>query len=273
MGIFDGYLFCTDMDGTLTVGGSLSKENAQAIREFQQEGGIFVVSTGRAPHYIRQYAPDYVPNGPIIASNGTVICDVASDTVLFESHLDASIEEAMEYVVQHYPRLINMHLTYSMEETSARYYPSEGRSIREFMDSVSKPWYKVIFVVPQDESLQVRERLEQIFGERWNFNRSWPEGIELIPKNSGKGFCIDQLRDILGERARVVVAAGDFENDISMLEHADIAYAVENALDSVKNVADRVTVTNTEHAICAIIEELRSECDTIKNKQWRGHYE
>lgn len=261
MGCFDGYLFCTDMDGTLTVGGKLSEENAQAIREFQQEGGIFVVSTGRAPNYIKQYAPDYVPNGPIIASNGTVICDVASDTIYFESHLDESIEEAMEYVVHHCPDLITMHLTYSLEETSARYHPEEGMTIREFMDSVPKPWYKVIFVVPHTQSLQMREKLEEVFGESWNFNRSWPEGIELIPKNSGKGLCVDRLREILGERARVVVAAGDFENDITMMQAADIGYAVENALDSVKEAADRVTVHHEQHAIRAIIEELRRECD------------
>ena len=261
MGCFDGYLFCTDMDGTLTIQGELSEENAQAIREFQQEGGIFVVSTGRAPNYIKQYAPEYVPNGPIIASNGTVIYDVKKEEILFESHLDDSIEEAMEYVLQQYPDLITMHLTYSMEETSARYHPSDGMTIREFMDSVPKPWYKVIFVVPAVESLEVRETLERIYGERWNFNRSWPEGVELIPKDSGKGLCIDRLRKVLGKRARVVVAAGDFENDITMMQAADIGYAVENALDSVKEAADRVTVHHEQHAIRAIIEELRRECD------------
>ncbi|MBQ2716718.1 MAG: HAD hydrolase family protein, partial [Clostridia bacterium] len=37
---------------------------------------------------------------------------------------------------------------------------------------------------------------------------------------------------------------------------ADIGYAVGNATDSLKAVADRVTVNVREHAIAKIIEEL-----------------
>ena len=45
--LFDGYLICTDCDGTLTdTEGRLSKENAHAIRYFQKQGGRFTLATG-----------------------------------------------------------------------------------------------------------------------------------------------------------------------------------------------------------------------------------
>ena len=49
---------------------------------------------------------------------------------------------------------------------------------------------------------------------------------------------------------------GDQENDISLLQNCDIGYAVGNAKENVKKLADRVTVPNTENAIKAIIEDL-----------------
>ena len=39
MGKFDGILIGTDLDGTLVSEGKVSRENADAIRYFQAEGG------------------------------------------------------------------------------------------------------------------------------------------------------------------------------------------------------------------------------------------
>ena len=46
------------------------------------------------------------------------------------------------------------------------------------------------------------------------------------------------------------------ENDISMLQVADISYAVGNAVSAVKAVAMRQTVNCEDGAIARIIEEL-----------------
>ena len=52
------------------------------------------------------------------------------------------------------------------------------------------------------------------------------------------------------------IGVGDYENDMTLLECADIGYAVGNAIESVKSIADRVTVSNKEHALAAIINDL-----------------
>ena len=42
MGIFEGILICTDLDGTLLNSAHrVSEENLKAIRHFEQEGGKF----------------------------------------------------------------------------------------------------------------------------------------------------------------------------------------------------------------------------------------
>ena len=55
---------------------------------------------------------------------------------------------------------------------------------------------------------------------------------------------------------RLTVAAGDFENDLSLIAEADVGYAVANASEEVRAAADRITVSCGEHAIARIVEEL-----------------
>lgn len=45
-------------------------------------------------------------------------------------------------------------------------------------------------------------------------------------------------------------------NDISMLEAADISFAVENAEKTVKNIVDFQAPSNNDDAIAYIIEQL-----------------
>ena len=64
------------------------------------------------------------------------------------------------------------------------------------------------------------------------------------------------MAELLGLDMSKTVAVGDFENDVSMIKAAGIGYAVANAKDCAKAAADRITVSNDEHAIAAIIAEL-----------------
>ncbi|NLX92436.1 MAG: HAD hydrolase family protein, partial [Clostridiales bacterium] len=69
---YKGYLICTDIDGTLVNSkGVISENNINAIKDFQQRGGLFTVSTGRMPEYVLNFP--FVPNAPVISVNGTVI--------------------------------------------------------------------------------------------------------------------------------------------------------------------------------------------------------
>ncbi|MGN1128596.1 MAG: HAD family hydrolase, partial [Candidatus Flemingiibacterium sp.] len=103
----------------------------------------------------------------------------------------------------------------------------------------------------------LREKLAKAFPEL-SFAQSSPEGLEINTHSGGKGNAVRILRGLLGgeQVIHTIVCAGNYENDLSMLEYADIGYAVGNAAEQVKAVADRVTVPATENAIARIIGEL-----------------
>ena len=71
--------------------------------------------------------------------------------------------------------------------------------------------------------------------------------LELIPRKSGKGNALIWLRDYLGIKPENVIAAGDGENDMSMIQAAGVGVAMLNAPDNVKTVADIITETDNNH--------------------------
>jgi hydroxymethylpyrimidine pyrophosphatase-like HAD family hydrolase len=118
---------------------------------------------------------------------------------------------------------------------------------------------KLIFYVDPKTSGDTVRRVRELLGSGYEVSRSCPKILEVMTAASGKGNGIRMVADILEGRVRKIVCAGDYENDITMLQAADIGYAVENAVPCVKAVADRVTVHCRQHALAAIVRDLEAD--------------
>ncbi|MBQ1283660.1 MAG: HAD hydrolase family protein [Clostridia bacterium] len=65
---FDGYLICSDHDGTVAEWGELLQVNIEAIKYFQDNGGIFTVATGRRHDFVAEkYAGIIKPHVPLLS--------------------------------------------------------------------------------------------------------------------------------------------------------------------------------------------------------------
>ena len=65
----------------------------------------------------------------------------------------------------------------------------------------------------------------------------------MIPKQGGKTAGIESVLKHYGIKQEEIMAFGDAENDIEMLQYAKIGVAMGNADDEVKEAADYVTDT------------------------------
>jgi len=122
---------------------------------------------------------------------------------------------------------------------------------------------KLVFIA--DDEATAHEMLSEIqekYRGMVHVSRSWPVGVEVVAYGSGKGTCVRKLKEITG--SSLLVCVGDFENDIDMIKAADIGYAVGNATDDVKKIADRITVSNDKAAIARIIEEIEIELMKVR---------
>jgi hydroxymethylpyrimidine pyrophosphatase-like HAD family hydrolase len=66
--------------------------------------------------------------------------------------------------------------------------------------------------------------MQSFLGEDYYVSRSWKTGIEIQSSDSTKGVSARQIKAFTG--ADLLVCAGDYENDVTMIEAADIGYAV-----------------------------------------------
>jgi hydroxymethylpyrimidine pyrophosphatase-like HAD family hydrolase len=67
-----------------------------------------------------------------------------------------------------------------------------------------------------------------------------------------------KIAEHLGIDPARTVAVGDYNNDIGMFKAAGLGVAVSNACQAALKAADRITVSNEEHAIAQIISDLES---------------
>ena len=99
MGIFDGYLLVSDMDGTLLNSkGKLSEENKKAIEYFVDNGGQFTLATGRMLPSIKRHIHKMKVTLPVIMYNGTKVYDFNNNEVIWEKFLEEDRKEIVKVV-------------------------------------------------------------------------------------------------------------------------------------------------------------------------------
>lgn len=291
MGKFDGILICTDCDGTLTdANGELSEENAKAIKYFQEEGGRFTLATGRFPKHLDKYADKIRVNAPVISLNGVLLYDMEQEKSICDLPMQTEDSlEVLEYINENWKGIWEYWINY-LGSTSACYKPLEDKFESEILpmaeeykrkfceasgDLEKRPVFqlmkevipektaKIVFVMPEEMLRPLQKDLREKFGGRFHFDSSWANGLEMQGIKSSKGIAVKKLKECLGD-IKLTVCVGDYDNDISMLKVADISYAVGNATEEVKNLADRVTVTNNESAIAKIINEIEHGVNSLR---------
>ncbi len=266
MGKFDGILLVTDLDGTLLRSDkSVSEENRRAIEYFKSEGGLFAFVTGRVPPGGVPVYEMVAPNAPCGCSNGSCVYDYRTGELLWHRELPRSVLEIVADVDREFPtvgiELCTFDKIYFCRKTEST---ERHRRNECFPDltchyrDVQEPLGKILFAASDVAELQrLTKRLQaHPLAADFTMMRSDTEYYEILPKNAGKGDLVLKLAEILKIPLHKIIAVGDNENDVTMLKAAGLGIAVANAYDVAKAAADYVTVSNEQHAIARIIEEL-----------------
>lgn len=266
MGKFDGFLICTDLDGTLLRNDkTISSENLDAIEYFKNEGGLFTIVTGRMPHTAFDICENARINAPFGCINGGGVYDYKRREYIWKLALPDGFDELIELVEQNLPNVG------TQANTFYKTYFSKENSIMEFFRQVTnapnlvchykdikEPIAKILFGIETEEEMQTAIKIldNHPLSDKFDFVRSEKYLYEILPKGVGKGTAILKLCECLGLDKNKTIAIGDYNNDISMFNAASVGIAVSNACDDAKKAADFITVSNEEHAIAQVIYDL-----------------
>ena len=263
------YLVAVDMDGTLLHNDkSISDYTINVLRKIVEKGILLVPASGRPLNGMKAAVLNNVKGIKYaICSNGAMLMDVQKEKSISETGIPTEKAlEALTYLEQ-FPVAVYVHTdrgtfrAEGWEKTGlSEKYPyirfSEGtvKNLGEFLRTSGVNVMKMGAYILTDELAQkLLEKGSPIPGIA--FLRSGDGIIELNSTNASKGNALCILCEKLGIQLENVLAIGDNENDISMLQAAGISAAMENAEDDVKQAAKFVAGNNEEDGAAHFLEE------------------
>lgn len=263
MGAFDGYFLYCDLDGTLFDDEKrVSDQNRSAIETFVSEGGRFGVATGRAPSIIGTIERELPVNAPCILLNGAGLYDLSQKRFLATHPVDrACLEQVAERVVAvRENACVQVFTENSIFETNPNQRDDpqtlmEGLPvITTAMDQIQESALKLLIAhtSPNLDAIHAAV-LEMDCIERFSVFRTADWYLEFVTAGVHKGTALLDVRSRCSN-VKKILAIGDYNNDLEMVEFADIGGAPANAIDEVKAVADiTLPQTNNESCVAAFL--------------------
>ncbi|SRR5579872_637714 len=251
----DRMLVAIDVDGTL-VGESLTISDADrgAIEAAVAAGTVVCLASGRLFAAARPFAQSLHLEGPIIALQGAVAYDIASERRLFCTPL--AVDLALAAYDDLKERGFHLQLYYGdrlyLDELNdaAQYYLKIARvqpvvvsDLRELLtDHPPKDAgpMKVLGVATAALVESTIPALTRKFGERANVFRSLPVFLEVTDPLATKGQALRRIAESLGIDMSATAAIGDSDNDVSMFAVASISFAVANGTPAARRAASHV---------------------------------
>lgn len=265
---FSNTVLITDLDGTLLPHSkAVSEKDLAAIEKFKKGGGIFTIATGRIYQATEQFFDVLKPNAPVILNNGGLIYDTEKKEAVYSCFLDS---EAVSYTIElmkHFPDLgveidtldniyvVNMTELEKLHLTITN-LPYTEKNIDEIK---TEKWCKVLYSIDSSRIHELKEFTASMNWDKAEFVASGSFLFECLPKNCTKGSALKRLAEISNWSKFTIAAAGDYDNDLAMLEYADICFAPQNAQETLKNAAAYVTsATCNEGAIAEAIDYIEN---------------
>jgi Cof subfamily protein (haloacid dehalogenase superfamily) len=263
-------LIAIDMDGTLLLPDhTISPAVKNAIAAARERGINVVLTTGRPYAGVHSYMKelhmeregDYciTYNGALVqnASDGST---VAQTTLSYDDY--RYLEQLSREVGSHFHAL-DRNTLYTANRDISPYTVHES-----FVATIPLVFCEAEKMDPQTQFLKVMmideptildqaiARIPLEVKEKYTVLKSAPYFLEILHKSVTKGTGVKALADVLNIKPEEIMAIGDQENDIAMIEFAGVGVAMENAIPSVKEAADFVTKTNLEDGVAYAIEKF-----------------
>jgi len=117
--------------------------------------------------------------------------------------------------------------------------------------------HKVIMLAEEDSTLtQLRPELERSLADRVTITKAVQGMLEVLPPGANKGDGVRRLLEHIGVSPAKVIAFGDGENDIEMLELVGVGVAMENASPKLKSRAAFLTSSNDDDGVARVLQLL-----------------
>ena len=290
-------MLVTDLDGTLLDDyKEIPQRNIDVITKLHEKFGIIPVIATARPLEVAKYIAD--KGGPsfqsyIIATNGAIVMDLIKGECLVNRSLS---KEQIESLVAICKRMSLEYefMTTKCEVADAKYsyrrvvdpmYDNMGvpfnyqNDLEEYIKTLQEPIPLFAVNGTEEELKACYSGLASIKGLQISKPciRTTPEicgkveklaYYDIMREGVTKASAIEILARYLGIKKEEIIAIGDGGNDVEMLGAAGLKVAMKNATESLKEVADFITLEdNNAGGVGSFLDTLYKQLEDRENKE------
>ncbi|CAL9187207.1 endoribonuclease YBEY, chloroplastic [Musa acuminata AAA Group] len=268
------YIFC-DMDGTLLNSKSqISVTNAEAIKAAVSRGVNIIIATGKTRPavisalkmvdlagkngVISEFSPGIFLQGLLVyGRQGREICrsnldqDVCREALLYSLEHEVPLiafSQDQCFTLFDHPLVDSLHTVYHEPK-------AEIMSSVEHLLAAAEVQKLLFFDTAEGVSTTLRPYWAEAIMGRAEVVQAQPDMLEIVPAGTSKGNGVQMLLNHLGISEKEIMAIGDGENDIEMLQLASLGIALANGSEKTKAVADVIGACNDEDGVAKAIYE------------------
>lgn len=269
--VMDIKVIATDMDGTLLDSrGQLDLPRLEKIlNRLDQRGVRFVIATGNEVHRMRQLLGHLAERVVLVVANGARIFE-HNKLLQAQTWDDAMVDRVLghfkgrecqdQFVVTGMnggfvkKGTIFTELDKFMTPEMIEKLYQRMNFVNEFDSNLFGGVLKMSMVVGEERSDSVLQEINDLFDGHVRAVSSGYGCIDILQDGIHKAWGLEELLKRWNLKPEQIMAFGDSENDIEMLELAGISYAMKNAEDAVKEVATKIAPANSQAGVYQVLE-------------------
>jgi len=251
-----------DIDGTLLRSDhSISDKLTNNLRKLNRAGWRIVLVSARPIRSVLQIAKPLGLSGPMVALNGALIADDQERILFRRSIQEDAMRTVFDLLKSHNNITWNVYsgCQWLVEEVDAL-IENEISNIgfgpnQTEIDPCSIKAEKILLMGRDPELLRFRERISTEL-PYLTYSISKPGYLEITAWETNKFQGLKRYLKHFNMHLSEVIAFGDGENDIEMIEKCGFGIAMGNATQSLKAVAKHIIGTNDEESISGFLDLL-----------------
>ncbi|WP_163654491.1 Cof-type HAD-IIB family hydrolase [Listeria sp. PSOL-1] len=264
----DKKLIVLDLDGTaLKENQTISIRTQETLKKARLSGHEVMIATGRPYRLSSQYYQALNLTTPIVNFNGAVLHHPHDKHYKENYHhaIDlAIVRELLDFTTQFPLSNIaaevedNVFLKEKNDSIPATFHAGVNKIfIGDLRKNIQADATSLLFFGKEKELSLISNHLDQSLSHVISYHTwgaSWP-AVEVVKHGIHKAIGIRVAAKTLGIHQRDIIAFGDENNDLQMLDYAGIGVAMGNATPEAKSIANEITLSNEEDGIAVYLEE------------------
>ena len=248
----------TDMDGTF-LNSQSTYDQARFLTvyaELKRRGIAFIVASGNPVYQLQKTFAPVKDEMVYVAENGVVgqIAPAAVTGIVAEI---APIKGSRIILSGRHQAYALGKLPAAFRTIAERHYPGvkEVASLAEVVD----PIVKIMLDVPGELTQPLMDQINHDYAGELTAVSSGYGNLDLIVAGMDKAAGLKHYLAHHQLEPAELMAFGDGQNDLTMLQLAGESYAMANGIDAVKQAAKYQTRSNDENGVLVVIEKMLAQ--------------